>query len=157
MNPTFSALFICIAAAALEGASAGTGVRQRLAALRMPPYSPPFAAWLLIGAVYYSISFIVLRHLLAATPRTLSVLVALALLIVVLLANALWSVLFFRRRDLRASFIAFIPYAVVVAALVVSLSRIYLLGAVLFICYCLYLLYAAWWGYRLWLLNTQET
>jgi tryptophan-rich sensory protein len=79
------------------------------------------------------------------------------LLLVVLLANALWSVLFFRRQDLRASFIAFIPYSVVVAALVVSLSRIYPFGAALFICYCIYLLYAAWWGYRLWLLNTQET
>ncbi len=82
---------------------------------------------------------------------------ALALLIVVLLANAFWSVLFFRRRDLRASFIAFMPYAVVVAALVLSLSRIYLLGAALFMCYCIYLLYATWWGYRLWLLNTRKT
>ena len=136
---------------------AGSGVRQRLAALRMPPYSPPFPVWLVIGLVYYAICFVVLRHLLAASSVTLSLRVALALLIVVLVANALWSILFFRRRDLRASFIAFFPYAVVVAALVLSLSRIYPLGAALFMCYCIYLLYAMWWGYRLWLLNTQET
>jgi len=79
------------------------------------------------------------------------------LLLVILLSNALWSVLFFRRRDLRASFIAFVPYSVVVTALVVSLSRIFPLGAALFVCYWIYLLYATWWGYRLWLLNTQET
>jgi len=157
VSPTLSALVICIAAAALEGALAGSGVRQRLAALHMPPYSPPFAVWLLIGLVYYAICFVVLRHLLAIDAVTPPLRVALALVILVLVANALWSVLFFRRRDLRGSFIAFIPYAVVVSALVLSLSRIYPLGAALFLCYCIYLLYATWWGYRLWLLNTQKT
>jgi tryptophan-rich sensory protein len=48
---------------------------------------------------------------------------ALVLMIVLLLANALWSVLFFRWRDLRASFISFVPYAVLVAVLVVLLTR----------------------------------
>ena len=139
-----------MAAAALEGGLSGSGVRQRLASLRMPPYSPPFAVWLVIGLVYYAICFIVLRRLLAS-----SFTVSLPLLVVVLLTNAFWSVLFFRWGDLRASFIAFIPYAIVVAALVVSLIRSYPFGAVLFMCYCCYLVYATWWGYRLWLLNTQ--
>jgi tryptophan-rich sensory protein len=106
--------------------------------------------------IYYLICFVVLHRLLAAKPFTVTVCVALALLIVVLVANSLWSILFFRRRDLRASFIAFIPYTVVVAALVLCLSRIYPFGAALFTCYCIYLLYATWWGYRVWLLNTQE-
>jgi translocator protein len=156
MNPTLVALIICIAAATAEGALAGNGVRQRLAALRMPRYSPPFVVWLVIGLVYYTICFIVLRQLLSATPFTLMARLALPLLIVVLVANALWSVLFFRRQDLRASFIAFIPYAVVVAALVVLLSRVDPFGSALFLCYCIYLLYAAWWAYRLWLRNPKE-
>jgi tryptophan-rich sensory protein len=156
VKATLSALLICIAAAALEGALAGSGVRQRLAALRMPPYSPPFVVWLLIGLAYYVICFVVLRHLLASGPGNFAG-IALALLIVVLLANALWNVLFFRRRDLRASFIAFIPYAGVVVVLAFSLSRIYPFGAALFMCYCIYLLYATWWGYRLWLLNSRTT
>jgi tryptophan-rich sensory protein len=146
-----------VGAAALECALAGSGVRQRLAALRMPPYSPPFAMWLLIGAAYYAICFIVLRHLLTVSLGSLTVRVAFALVMLVLAANASWSVLFFRRGDLKASFIAFVPYSVVVVALVLSLSRIYPLGAALFICYCIYVLYAAWWGYRLWLLNTRKT
>jgi tryptophan-rich sensory protein len=156
MNPTVSALLICLAAAALEGVLAGSGVRQRLAVLRMPRFSPPFALWLLIGLAYYGICFVVLRHLLAAGEVGAASRAALALLFLVLIANALWSILFFRRRDLRASFIAFIPYAVLVIALALVLSRIYLLGAALFMCYCLYLVYAAWWGYRLWLLNAQD-
>ena len=116
----------------------------------MPRFSLPFPVWLVIGVVYYAICFTVLRRLLAA-GSTLS----LALLVLVLLANAFWSVLFFRWGDLRASFVAFIPYAVLVVALVISLAAIYPLGAVLFLCYCVYLVYAAWWGYRLWLLNPQ--
>ncbi len=117
----------------------------------MPPYSPPFPAWIAIGVVYYTICFVVLRHLLAGAFT-----VALLLLVLVLLVNALWSILFFRWHDLRASFIAFVPYAVLVGALVLSLSRSYPLGAVLFMCYGAYLLYATWWGYRLWLLNSPK-
>ena len=156
MNPTLLAIIICIAAATLEGALAGGGVRQRLAELRMPPYSPPFALWLVIGVAYYAICFIVLRHLLASsfTPPVVG---ALALLTLVLLGNALWSVLFFRLRDLRASFVAFVPYVLLIAALVALLGFTYPLGAALFLCYCVYLGYATWWGYRLWLLNTPKT
>jgi tryptophan-rich sensory protein len=154
VSPTILALIGCVAAAALEGALAGRGVRQRLAELRMPPYSPSFSFWLAIGAVYYAMSFLVLRHLLAMTAFTPAVLIALALLVIVLLLNALWSVFFFRWRDLRASFIAFIPYAAIVAALVVLLSGLYPFGAALFACYCVYLSYASWWGYHLWRLNT---
>ena len=142
---------ICIAVAGLEGLVAGRGVRHRLSTLRMPRYSPPFPAWIVIGVVYYAICFIVLRHLLGNGWT-----VSLILLVLIMLANALWSVLFFRWRDLRASFIAFIPYAGLVAALVVSLASTYPLGAALFACYCAYLLYAAWWGYRLWRLNTPN-
>src|SRR4051794_18306058 len=99
----------------------------------MPPYSPPFALWLVIGVAYYAICFIVLRHLLASS-FTPSVVGALALLTLVLLGNALWSVLFFRRRDLRASFVAFV-YALLIAALVALLASTYPVGAALFLCY----------------------
>jgi translocator protein len=157
VKATFLPLLICLAAAGLEGAVSGSGVRQRLASMRMPPYSPPFALWLLIGLAYYAICFVVLRHLLASGPLTFQRGLALGLLIVVLLANALWSLLFFRRRDLRGSFILMMPYAIVVAALLFSLARIYPFGAALFLCYCVYLLYATWWTYRVWLLNAQRT
>jgi hypothetical protein len=53
---------------------------------------------------YYGICFIVLRHLLAGGFT-----VPLVLLGLVLLANAFWSILFFRWRDLRASFLALYP------------------------------------------------
>ena len=76
----------------------------------------------------------------------------------VLLANALWSVFFFRWRDLRVSFLAFVPYALVIVALVhTARLSLYPFGAALFLCYGCYLVYATWWGYRLWRLNDPKS
>jgi tryptophan-rich sensory protein len=156
LSPTLLGVIICAAAAILEAALAGGNARQRLAQLRMPPYSPAFALWLVIGFVFYAMCFIILRHLLSTGLVSLSEIFALALTVVLLLANAFWSVLFFRSRDLRASFIVFVPYAVLVATLVILLARTYPLGAILLSFYCIYLIYATRWGYHLWRLNTPN-
>ena len=153
LSPTLLSVIICTAAAVLEGALAGKGARQRLAQLRMPPYSPPFALWLVIGFLFYAMCFVILRHVLSTGLVSASQVFALALTVVLLLANAFWSLLFFRWRDLRASFIAFVPYAVLVAALLILLARTYPLGAILLSFYCIYLIYATRWGYNLWRLN----
>jgi hypothetical protein len=54
ISPALLAVIIYAAAAVLEGALAGKGARQRLAQLRIPPYSPPFALWLVIGFLFYA-------------------------------------------------------------------------------------------------------
>jgi tryptophan-rich sensory protein len=156
LSPTVLDVIICVTVAILEGALAGTGARQRLAKLRMPPYSPPFALWLAIGFLFYAMCFVILRHVLSTGLVSSSQVFALVLTVVLLLANAFWSVLFFRWRDLRASFIAFVPYAVLVAALVILLARTDPLGAILLSFYCIYLIYATRWGYHLWRLNTAK-
>ena len=156
LSATLLGVIICAAAAVLEGVLAGQGARQRLAQLRMPPYSPPFALWLVIGFLFYAMCFVILRHVLSTALVSPSEIFALVLTVVLLLANAFWSVLFFRWRDLRASFIAFVPYAVLVAALVILLASSYPLGAILLSFYCIYLIYALRWGYLLWRLNAPN-
>jgi len=156
LSPTVLGVIICVTAAILEGALAGTGARQRLAQLRMPPYSPPFALWLVIGFLFYAMCFVILRHVLSTGLVSSSQVFALVLTAVLLLANTFWSVLFFRWRDLRASFIAFVPYALLVVALVILLARTDPLGAILLSFYCIYLIYATRWGYHLWRLNTPN-
>ena len=156
LSPTLLGVIICAATAVLEGVLAGKGARQRLAQLRMPPYSPPFAIWLVIGFLFYAMCFAILRHLLSMGLVSPSQVFAFVLTLVLLLANAFWSVLFFRWCDLRASFIAFVPYAILVAALVVLLATTYPLGAILLSFYCVYLIYGARWGYHLWRLNTPN-
>ena len=105
-SPTLLGVIICAAAAVLVGALAGEGARQRLAQLRMPPYSPPFALWLVIGFLFYAMCLVILRHVPSTGLVSPSQLLALVLTVAVLLANAFCSLLFFRWRNLRASFIA---------------------------------------------------
>lgn len=65
LSPTLLSVIICTAAAVLKGALSGKGARQRLALFRMPPYSPPFALWLVIGFLFYAMCFVILRHVLS--------------------------------------------------------------------------------------------
>jgi tryptophan-rich sensory protein len=154
VNPTLLALVICIVAPVLEGVLAGGNARQRLGELRMPPYSPPLALWLVIGLLFYEMCFVIVRHLLGGSESRVVERFPLALLLLVLVLNAHWNLLFFRWRNLRASFLTFLPYGVLVAVLLALLARVYPLGAILLGSYCLYLIYAVHWGYRLWRLNS---
>jgi tryptophan-rich sensory protein len=155
-SPTLLGVIICVAAAILEGALAGKDARQWLAQLRMPRYSPSFVLWVVIGVLFYAMCFVILRHILTTDLASHSQFLALVLTVLLLLANALWNVLFFRWRNLRASFIAFVPYAVLVAALVILLARTHPFGAILLSCYCVYLIYATRWGYYIWRLNAPN-
>jgi tryptophan-rich sensory protein len=157
LSPALLSLIICTSAAVLEGALADKGARQWLAQLRMPPYSPPFALWLVIGFLFYGMCFVILRYLLSTGLVSSSQVFALGLTVVLLLANALWGVLFFRCRDLRSSFVAFIPHTVLIAVLVALLVSNYPFGAVLFLCYGIYLVYATWWGIICGYSTTQRT
>ena len=138
------AITICIAAAALEGLLAGRGVKRRLERLRQPHRSPPLAVWVGIGLAYYVICFIVLSRLLPrppSTPRS----AALALMLLLLVGNALWNLVFFRLENLRASVAGLMAYAAVAVMLSVLLARLDPVSFWVFLPYLLYLPYATWW------------
>ena len=144
---------ICAGAAALEGVAAGRDVRARFAELQLPRFSPPLAMWIAIGLGYYVVCFVVLQRLLsldsASTQRT----VALGLLIAAMLINAAWGWLFFRLKNMRASYLTYLPYGIIILALATLLLRIDPGSALVLLPYLVYLIYAAWWGRALWRLN----
>jgi translocator protein len=152
MHPALIALLICAAGAALEGVLAGGGVRARFAELRQPPFSPPLTVWFVIGGAYYIICFVILYRLLVSELSTTHR-VALLLLLALMIANAAWGLLFFRRKNLRASFLAFLPYTLVAMVLMLVLARIDRTSALVLTPYLLYMGYSVWWSYRLWALN----
>jgi len=115
-HPLVLALAICAGAAGLEAVLAGRGVTRRFIELRVPRLSPPLKAWIVIGVAYYVICFVVLYRLLVF-PRTSLRTAALSLVVIVLLANAVWNYLFFRLRSLRLSFIAGAFYGLVAPSL----------------------------------------
>lgn len=63
MRPIIYSLAICALGAALEGLFAGSGIKQRLASLRLPSYAVPFWGWMVIGGLYYVVYFSVLYRL----------------------------------------------------------------------------------------------
>ncbi len=72
---------------------------------------------------------------------------------VLLVANAAWNWLFFRRKDLWLSLVFFLPYGLVALALGLVLFRLQSALSAWYLIYLGYLMYATWWGRSIWLLN----
>jgi tryptophan-rich sensory protein len=152
-RPFIISLLLCIVAAALEGAFAGGGVKQRFAELRQPRFSPPLLVWVGIGVLYYAMCFVVFYRILSSGPYSALALIAFGLVLTLMLANAVWNYVFFRRKNTRASFLFFFGYGVLALALAGILLGVDNLAASLLMAYLVYLVYATWWGYSLWRLN----
>jgi tryptophan-rich sensory protein len=156
MSPPLTyALVLCAISAVLEGVLAGRGVQARFADLRLPLYSPPLPVWFVIGGIFYVVCFTVLYRLFSLPGSGLRD-AALALLVGMMLMNALWNYLFFRARNLFLSFVACLPYGLVAVALFVLTLRLDRLAALALSPYILYLGYAIAWGYALWKRNPDE-
>jgi tryptophan-rich sensory protein len=108
--------------------------------------------WFVIGAVFYLICFTVLYRLFSLPASGLRD-AALALLVGMMLMNALWNYVFFRVRDLFLSFVAGLPYGLMAVGLFALTLKLDRLAALSLLPYILYLGYAGAWGYGLWRLN----
>jgi translocator protein len=146
----------CAFGAALEGFFAGSGIKQRLATLRLPSYAVPFGGWMVIGALYYLICFSVLYRLflLPSSPGRNA---AFALIGAFMFINALWNYFFFRTRNLFHAYLLGLPYGVIAISLfLLLLLRLDRTAAWFLLPYLLYLFYGNFWGYRIWKLNPPE-
>jgi tryptophan-rich sensory protein len=156
MNPNIlAALAVCIVGALLEGLCAGSGVKKYLGELRWPSFSPPLWAWYTIGVVYYVVVFICAYRVLRRPATEPFRNAALTLLVGVVVLNAVWNVLFFRAKNLKATFVFSMCYSVVVIGCWYCLSQFDHLAAFVFGFYVIYLVYANVWGYRVWRLNSS--
>jgi tryptophan-rich sensory protein len=143
---------VCIAAAALEGLFAGRDVNKRLGELRQPPLSPPFGVWVAIGLCYYVICFLVLLRLLESRPSPLRGF-ALATVALLLIGNAVWNLVFFRRRSLEGAAMVSLAYAALALLVAVLLLQVDPVSARIFVPYLIYLAYGTWWVLALRRLN----
>jgi benzodiazapine receptor len=144
----------CVLAAALEGACAGRNVKEFYAELRFPRYSAPLWVWGIIGGLYYVIFWFILYRLLRLYSDSALRGLALALISFMMVVNALTNYVIFRARNLRLSFIIGNLFPLMDVALLVCLLRLDRVAAWALIPYLLYRIYALWWGYWLWKLNS---
>ena len=148
------AALVCLAGVGAEALFAGPGVRERLRELRQPRLSPPFAVWMVVGGAYYVICFVLLFRLFRADWSGGVRALALLCLVLLMSLNALWNLYFFRRRDLRGSFVVSVVYGLIALALTVTLSRLGDGSVWVFAPYQIYLVYGAYYGYATWRLNS---
>ena len=131
----------------------GTGIKARFAELRLPKGAPPLWAWPVVGGAYYVLFFFLLRSVLVRPPIPFWTSVTITLVLLLLIANASWNWIFFRKEDLWLSFVFFVPYWLLSLMLAGVLHRIRSPLSGWYTLYPAYLLYASWWGYRVWRLN----
>jgi len=149
-------LGVCILAAALEGLCAGKNVKSFFAKLRFPPYSAPLWVWTIIGGLYYVIFCFVLYRLLRLDSDSALRNVALTLILFMMVVNALTNYVIFRAQNLRLSFIIGNLFPVMDITLFICLVQLDKVAAWSLIPYLIYRIYALWWGYALWKINSQE-
>ncbi len=148
-------LGVCAIAAALEGVCAGKNVKSFFASLQFPPFSAPLWVWSIIGVFYYAIFFFVIYRLLRLDNDSSLRSAALALIFFMMIINALTNYLIFRARNLRLSFIVGALFPMMDIALFICLIQLERAAAWSLVPYLLYRIYALWWGYSLWKINSR--
>jgi len=139
-------------AAILEGVCAGRNVKSFFSTLRFPPYSAPLWVWSIIGGLYYVIFWFVTYRLLRLDNSVIRNL-ALALVVFMMILNALTNYIIFRARNLRLSFAVGCLFPFMDIALLFCLIQVEPIVAWALLPYLIYRVYAVWWGYRVWDLN----
>jgi tryptophan-rich sensory protein len=144
---------VCLLAMAAETILAGKSPDAVLRHLRQPRWAPNIRAWYAIGLIYYAACFAALFGL----SRKGGVLQSWTfwVVIAIMMANAGWNWLFFRRRALLVANVFFVPYLILVAGLLISLFGRHTVAFLLFAIYGIYLPYAFAWSFHVWKLNRE--
>jgi tryptophan-rich sensory protein len=142
----------CAIAAALEGVCAGRNVKAFFSTLKFPNYSAPLWIWSIIGGLYYVVFWFVSYSLLRLEGSVIRN-VALALVLFMMIVNALTNYVIFRARNLRLSFIVGGLFPFMDITLLLYLIQLDTIAAWSLVPYLVYRIYAVWWGYQLWKLN----
>ena len=153
LSPIIITILICLGAAALEGICAGTKVKPFFGSLRLPRYSAPLWVWSIIGAAYYLLFGLVLYRVLRIDQISSLKSVTVALVVAMMIINALTNYVIFRARDLRLAFFIGALFPMLDLALFACLLALDSTAALLLIPYLLYRMYAVYWGYSLWKAN----
>jgi benzodiazapine receptor len=148
-------LGVCGIAAALEGACAGQNVKSYFAKLKSPPYSPPMWVWYIIGGLYYGTFFFVVYRILTRGNNSSLAQGTIAVVVAMMLGNALWNYLFFRARKLLISVLVTFLAPVMDLVLLICLIKLDRVAAWALTAYLIYRVYSVWWAYGLWRLNLE--
>lgn len=147
-------LAICFVAAA-AGATASLQAESFYAALAQPDWAPPSSVFGPVWTLLYTLMAIAAWLVWQARKRKLARL-ALALFLLQLVFNALWSWLFFRWHHGALAFIDILVLCALIAVTLVLFWRIRPLAGMLLIPYFLWVSFALALNYSVWQLNPSQ-
>ena len=153
MPPSILASLFVISGVIAEAICTGkepSGVMKRL---HQPRWAFPMVVWYLVGVFYYTMCFAVVYRIATSGRAEAAPLILIAAL---MLANAGWNSIFFRLRALRWSFWFYVPYVLLVSALIYALWSVDKVSATLLLVYSAYLPYALVWSYFVLKLNPPQ-
>ncbi len=151
MPPSVLASLFVISGVIAEAICAGRKPSAVMKRLQQPRWALPMGVWYLVGVSYYAICFAVVYRI-ARSPRAAAA--PLILVAALMLANAGWNLVFFRLRVLRWSFWFYVPYILLVIALIWVLWSVDKVSATLLFIYTAYLPYALVWSHFVLKLNS---
>lgn len=146
----------CALTAGLEGLCAGKDVKAFFSQLRLPPYSPPVWLWSIIGGLYYVIFCFALSRLLYVNSDSRLRPLTIALILFMMIVNALANYVIFRAKNLHLNFILCAFFPLLDVTLFVCLFLLDRWGAWSLVPYLLYRIYSVWWCYAIWKTNSVE-
>lgn len=144
----------CVVAAGLEGLCAGKNVKGFFATKRFPSFSAPLWLWSIIGGLYYLVFWFVVYRLLSLDGSSALRIVAITLISLMMIINAIANYIIFRAENLRLSFLVGTLFPFMDVALLVCIAQLDKLAAWSLTPYLLYRIYAVWWGYKVWRMNS---
>ena len=152
-GPLFAAVAIPVLFALFGGALVGGNGVGWFAKLDRPRFLVPLWMFYLVGLGYYAGCAAVLYRILVYVNDRRGKIASLALIIIVMLLNELWSYLFFGLRNALAGFLGIVAFLLPLTALLLVLRKYEGLSARLVTTYYLWVLYDLAWTYQLWRLN----
>ena len=145
-------LVLCQLAGLIGGLWTREAVRTWYQAIEKPGFTPP--GWV-FGPVWILLYLMmgVALYLVWLSPAHPSKTIALAVFAVQLILNALWSYFFFYSQNPRAGFIEIVILWVFIILSILLFYRIHKGAAMIMLPYLLWVTFAAYLNYSIWMLN----
>ncbi|BDP43046.1 hypothetical protein DAETH_30150 [Deinococcus aetherius] len=115
------ALIVCLGLATLGNAFVGRSLTEWYAHLRQPRWAVPLWAFVLVALAVYTVQGVIIYRLVARQPP--GWVWALTALLITMLGNEVWNLVFFGRRSTLAGFVGIVLFCLPLAATLILLER----------------------------------
>jgi translocator protein len=131
---------LCLIFVIIEAFTASKDGKKWFESLKQPRFALPFPVWYLVGGLYYIMCAVIAYRLFLNTQSSHFYL-TMALLVLMMIGNALPNIFLFKQRSLRRFYLSGIPFAIILTALYIQLLRVDVFSSWVLFPYFIWLIY----------------